>query len=193
MDISASKDFFIEKLTRELSPDLHYHSIEHTLDVHEAVVQLAEMENVNGHDILLLRTAAYLHDAGLINTYIGHEEASVKIAKEYLPRFGYRVDEIEEVSSMILTTKLPQGAQTKLEQILCDADLDYLGRDDFFMIAHKLRYEWKNYTTSTTLKQWYEIQIKFLEGHTYFTESARKLRCERKNYNLNQIKELMGV
>jgi len=193
MDITASKDFFIEKLSRELSPDLFYHSIEHTLDVHDAAVQIAELENVNGHDIILLRTAAYLHDAGLIKTYHGHEEASVDIARKFLPKFGYTVDEIDKVSAMILTTKLPQGARTKLDQILCDADLDYLGRADFFMIAHKLRYEWLTYATGTTLKEWYQIQVKFLEGHTYFTKSARELRCDRKNYNLNQIKEVMGI
>lgn len=193
MDIIASKDFFLDKLQRELSPDLYYHSIYHTLDVHDAAVKIAEMENVNGHDLLLLRTAAYLHDSGLTNTYSGHEEASVKIAKQYLPKFGYDKQEIEAVSSMILTTKLPQCAETKLEQILCDADLDYLGRDDFFMIAHKLRCEWNKYLKYTTLKEWYYIQIKFLEEHTYFTESARKLRCGKKQENLSQIKELMGV
>ncbi|MCD4678836.1 MAG: HD domain-containing protein [Bacteroidales bacterium] len=193
MDITATKDFFIEKLNRELKPDLYYHSIRHTLDVHDAAVKIAEMENVNGHDMVLLRTAAYLHDAGLINTYIGHEEASVVIAKEYLPKFGYSVDDIDIVSAMILTTKLPQKANTKFEQILCDADLDYLGRDDFFMIAHRLRCEWNIYNSQTSLKEWYQIQIKFLEGHTYFTESARKLRCEKKKFNLDQIKEVIGV
>ena len=193
MDILASKDFFLEKLSRELSPDLYYHSIRHTLDVHDAAVKFAELENVNGHDLLLLRTAAYIHDAGLIITYNGHEEASVEIAKEHLPKFGYTDDEIVTVSSMILTTKLPQQANTKLEQILCDADLDYLGRDDFFMIAHRLRCEWNKYAKYTTLKEWYIIQINFLEGHTYFTESARKLRCEKKNDNLKQIKDLMGI
>ncbi len=193
MDIEASKDFIIEKLSRELSPDLYYHSIEHTLDVHDSAVQIAKLEDVNAHDTLLLRTAAYLHDTGLINTYYGHEEASVEIAKEHLPKFGYTPDEIDKISAMILTTKLPQNAETKLEQILCDADLDYLGRDDFFMIAHRLRYEWKKYAAGTTLKEWYEIQINFLENHKYFTESARKLRFDRKIYNLNQIKEVMGV
>ena len=61
------------------------------------------------------------------------------------------------------------------------------------MIAHRLRCEWNIYNSQTSLKEWYQIQIKFLEGHTYFTESARKLRCEKKKFNLDQIKEVIGV
>ena len=32
-------------------------------------------------------------------------------------------------------TKIPQTPLTKLEEIICDADLDYLGREDFFEIS----------------------------------------------------------
>jgi uncharacterized protein len=193
MDIAASSEFVINKLKKELSSDLYYHSVFHTLDVHDAAVRVAKEENINGHELLLLRTAAYFHDSGLTITYAGHEEASMEIARNYLPEFGYTKDEIELISEMILKTKLPQSAKTKLEQILCDADLDYLGRDDFFMIAHRLRCEWNIYAKPTTLKEWYLIQALFLEKHEYFTESAKKLRCEKKNDNLQQVKELLGL
>jgi hypothetical protein len=93
---------------------------------------------------------------------------------------------------MIITTKLPQSANTYLDKILCDSDLDYLGREDFFMIAHQLQYEWNILNIRrTTLREWYELQIMFLGNHKFFTASAQRLRNVKKADNLNQVKELV--
>ncbi len=128
----------------------------------------------------------------MLKTYIGHEEASVEIVQETLPRFGYDKKDIDLISEMIITTKLPQSANTYLEKILCDADLDYLGREDFFMIAHQLQYEWNVLNIRhTTLREWYELQIMFLENHSFFTNSAIRLRDEKKADNLKQVQELV--
>jgi predicted metal-dependent HD superfamily phosphohydrolase len=192
MNFEKAREYIIKKLVDELNPALTYHNIDHTLDVLQAAGNLASLEKLNGHDKTLLETAALFHDSGMLKTYIGHEEASAEIVKQYLPDFGYQPDEIDIVCKMIITTKLPQSASTFLEKILCDADLDYLGRDDFFMIAHQLQYEWNVMNIRpTTLKEWYGLQIKFLEGHEFFTESAKRLRNEKKADNLKQVRELV--
>jgi HD superfamily phosphodiesterase len=192
MNYPKARDFIIKKLSKELDPDLTYHSIDHTLDVLNSARNLAELEKVNEEDRILLQTAALFHDSGMLKTYIGHEEASVEIVEEYLPDFGYTREHIEAISGMIITTKLPQSASSYLEKILCDSDLDYLGREDFFMIAHQLQYEWNILDIRrTTLREWYELQIMFLENHSFFTPSARKLRDEKKADNLKQVKELV--
>lgn len=192
MNYPEARDFITSKLLDELKPDLTYHNIDHTFDVLQAASNLARLENINEHDTILLETAALFHDSGMLKTYIGHEEASVEIAGSILPEFGYTANEIEIISQMIMTTQLPQSATTYLEKILCDADLDYLGREDFFMIAHTLRYEWNILDIrKTTLREWYELQIMFLENHNFFTPSARKLRNEKKAENLKQVKELV--
>jgi HD superfamily phosphodiesterase len=192
MNYPEARDFIIKKLSNELEPDLTYHSIEHTLDVLNAASNYAELEKVEPKDRLILQTAALFHDSGMLKTYIGHEEASVEIVHKYLPKFGYAKDDLDLISDMIITTKLPQSASTYLEKILCDSDLDYLGREDFFMIAHQLKYEWNVLNIRhTTLREWYELQIMFLENHTFFTKSAQKLRNEKKAENLKQVKELV--
>ena len=192
MKFTEARDFIIEKLVDELDPDLTYHNIDHTLDVLNAAGNLAELEKISTHDRALLETAALFHDSGMLTTYIGHEEASVDIARKYLPDFDYDKKDIDIISDMIITTKLPQSATTYLEKILCDSDLDYLGREDFFMIAHQLRYEWNILNIRyTTLRDWYELQIMFLENHNFFTPSSRRLRDEKKANNLEQVKELV--
>lgn len=192
MNFPEARDFIIDKLIAELKPELTYHSIDHTLDVLGAAVQFAEMEKISEYDTRILETAALFHDSGMLSTYIGHEDASIVFVEKYLPDFGYDKKDIELISKMILTTKLPQSADSYLEKILCDADLDYLGREDFFMIAHQLRYEWNVLDIRrTTLREWYELQIMFLENHKFFTPSAKSLRDEKKAENLKQIKELV--
>ena len=192
MNFVKAKKFLLGKLERELDPTLKYHNIEHTQDVLQSVENLGKMEHVNGKDFTLLKTAALFHDSGMLIQYDDHEEASTMIASKYLPEFGYTSEEIEVINKMIRTTRLPQNADTKLEKILCDADLDYLGRVDFFMIAHRLQYEWNKLNVkATTLETWYELQIEFLENHKYFTESAKKLRQKKKEQNMKEIKDLL--
>jgi uncharacterized protein len=192
MDYQKVKEVIIGRLRAELKPQLTYHNADHTLDVLEAATRLAGLENIKGHDRGLLLTAALFHDTGMLRTYAGHEEASAEIAREMLPAYGYSPADIDSIAGMILSTQIPQSAVTHLEKMLCDADLDYLGRDDFFMIAQQLRYEWNvlNFR-QTTLREWYELQIVFLENHRFFTRTAMEMREKTKAGNLRQIKELV--
>lgn len=192
MDFENLKKAVLQMLSQELRPTLYYHDIHHTLDVYHSAQRLAELEHVGEEDLLLIKTSALLHDSGMLRAYEGHENASCEIARELLPRYGYPEDYIRQVCRMIYTTQLPQKAVTLSEKILCDADLDYLGREDFFMIAQRLRLEWNlQKVRVTTLKEWYALQLKFLEAHIYFTPSAKATRCEGKQKNLNQIKEIL--
>jgi len=192
IDFKGAKAYIIEKLTNELNPDLKYHSIAHTIDVYHAATNLAKMEQVSEKDLLLVQTAALYHDAGLLIKYREHEQISCSFVKESLPLYGYKKCDIKTICQMILATRIPQEPHTLLDKILCDADLDYMGRDDFFMNAMRLKHEWMDYGIITSLKQWYLIQIDFLQKHSYFTNSAIKLRQEKKLIHLSQIKEMMA-
>ncbi len=193
MDFNKAKEYILKRLENELHPNLFYHSIDHTMDVYHSAVKIAEEEGVSGDDMTLIKTAAMFHDSGMIRTYVGHEEASADIARESLPQFGYDEIAIDIIAKLIMTTKLPQQADTFLEKIICDADLDYLGREDFIMISHRLRHEWVTQKINVlSLKQWYELQIEFLTSHTYFTEYAALTREKGKQENLQQIQELLN-
>jgi len=194
MDFKKAKKYILSRLAQELSPTLYYHNIEHTQSVYESVIQFAQMEGVIGAELNLLLTAALYHDAGMMTDYENHEEISCVLAKEILPSFGYLPDEINIVTELIEVTRLPQYAKTNQEGILCDADLDYLGRKDFFIHSFQLQLEWDLYKDrKTSLKEWLDIQVHFLSNHTYFTKSAATLRNEQKQNNLNAIRELLKL
>ena len=97
MDFEGAKKYTLNRLISDLSGKLHYHSVDHTLDVLDAVTRLADMENVNGHDQLLLKTGALFHDLGFIETYNGHEEASIRMAHKILPDYGYSSEDINVI------------------------------------------------------------------------------------------------
>jgi hypothetical protein len=80
-----------------------------------------------------------------------------------------------------------------LEEIICDADLDYLGRDDFHEIADKLRKELREHGKIDSDRKWDEIQVVFLTNHQYFTETAKRSRNTKKAQNLEEIKERLRL
>ena len=188
MDFQGAKSFIVDKLRKELDPAYTYHCIGHTLDVHAATLSLVGMEGIPEEEARLMEIAALYHDSGMLVKYVDHETASVGLASRFLPEFGFNKEEITVISGLIMVTRLPQKASSIAEQVICDADLDYLGREDFFIHAFELQHEWNHFgIRKTNLASWLDIQIKFLSEHDYFTKSATLLRSRRKTENLNEI------
>ncbi len=169
MQYQNLRDTILEKLERELSPEIFYHSARHTRDVMSVCNASAERENLSSEDTTLLLSAAVLHDAGFLHSKKEHEKEGVKIAEEMLPQLGYNESQIDKISKMIMSTKIPQNPKTVLEELICDADLDYLGREDFYDIGATLYKELKVQSIVQTEEEWDALQIKFLSSHAYHT------------------------
>ncbi len=179
--------FILDKLDTELPDTLYYHNLAHTEDVYTAAGRLGRIENISDIEMKLLLTAACYHDAGYLHTIIEHERESCRIAKEHLPRFGFNELEIDQICGMIMATRLPQTPHSKLQELLADADLDYLGREDFFEIGDKIFHE----LGMSNWNEWNKIQLKFLEQHRYFTQTALNLRGPKKQENIGKVKALL--
>ena len=184
-----AEKYIVERLKKELPDNLHYHDLRHTTDVCAAAERLALMEGIEGDDIFLLKTAALYHDAGFVKQYANNEDLGAALAQEVLPKFGYTQEQIEQIGRLIQATKVPQKPTTHLQQIICDADLDYLGGDEFHLIGDKLKRELMERDIISSDKQWDELQVKFLEAHTYFTKTAIELRRSNKLARLEEVKE----
>ena len=186
---TSIKQPILSRLEKELDPRLGYHNITHTLDVLEQAEVLAKQENVTDkHDLLLLKIAAVFHDSGFLFVYKGHEEKGCEIASESL-RSVFSEEDIKKVCGMIMATKIPQSPNTLLEQIICDADLDYLGRNDFEPISQTLHKEFIIFKIIPEDIIWDHVQIKFFESHHYFTGTSISKRNEKKLKHLNILKE----
>jgi ligand-binding sensor domain-containing protein/class 3 adenylate cyclase len=176
-------------LTKRLSPKLHYHCIDHTSDVVRAVEHIALTENVTDEGLFLLKTAASYHDAGFVEAYEKNEPVGARLAEEILPTYGYSKKHIDLIKELIFVTEIPHKPKNKLEEIICDADLDYLGRDDFHEIADRLRLELREHGKINSDRLWDEIQVDFLTSHRYFTKTSIDARRKKKLKHLEEIKE----
>lgn len=187
VDYSGAEHFIREKLKAEMPTKLSYHNLDHINDVLTSALRIAETEKINKEETNLLRIAALYHDAGFINTYKGHEAEGCLLAKATLPQFGFSTEQLEVICSMIMATKIPQTTKSKLDKILCDADLDYLGRDDFYEIGNRLYNEMKEQGFIETEREWNLTQKVFLENHRYHTNYGKTYREEEKQKHLSEV------
>ena len=188
MNFKEVQTFVLDLLDKELPSNLFYHGVHHTLDVCNAVEELSREEKVYGSDLELLRTAAVMHDIGFIEQYLDNEPIAVKFAQGMLPSYGYSHHQIAIVSDIIMCTQIPQKPKSHIEQIMCDADLDYLGRNDFFRISENLKKEWFAYHIVDSDEEYNRKQIIFFEQHSYFTKTAQCKRDPDKQLHLSKLK-----
>ena len=185
------QEILLDKLEKELPDYLFYHNVKHTVDVVTEVELIGWGEGCSDEEILLLKTAGLFHDAGHIIAYDNHEFYSTEIAREMLPKYNYSEEQIEKICEIIMATKLPPRPTNLLENIICDSDLDYLGRSDFIPVSNTLYEELKAQNKMGSLNDWNKIQVKFISGHQYFTETARSLREVNKQLQIERIQSLI--
>jgi HD superfamily phosphodiesterase len=192
MKLCEAEAFILKEFRKRLSETLYYHSVDHVLDVAEAVSRIAFAEGITDVETLsLLRTAALFHDVGFLKTYAGHEEKGCEMVHRILPDFDYADEQILIICGMIRATEIPQNPTNKLEEILCDADLDYLGRDDFEVIARYLFCELRERKMVKDEKSWNQIQVRFMKKHHYWTPTSNRTRQPKKQENLAYLQSVV--
>jgi adenylate cyclase len=185
------QELILDKLEKELPKSLFYHNVKHTVDVVTQAELIGLGEGVSDEELLLLKTAGLFHDAGHTIGYDNHEYNSTVIAREILPNYYYTQSQIELICELIMATKLPPKPTNKLEEIICDADLDYLGRSDMIPVSNTLFMELKEQNKIVDMNEWNRLQIKFISGHQYFTYPARNLREVNKQMQIERITSLI--
>lgn len=181
----------LEILHTKLPDDLTYHGLAHTLDVLDVCNQYIRREKVNSYDAKLLRIGALLHDIGFIKSNIDHETRGVEIAKKLMTEFNFSQKDFNTVKGLIMATRIPQTPKNHLEEIICDADLDYLGRSDFYRISNELYMELRVYAEMNDENTWNKAQIKFLNAHKYHTDFALKNRQPIKEERIAELIKLI--
>jgi predicted metal-dependent HD superfamily phosphohydrolase len=189
-DILLLTEQKVKSLYQSLTPaNLQYHNLLHTNNVVEAGSLLAGAEGLSEKERDLIVIAAWWHDTGyLFGTPAGHERRGADKAIAFLQESGLSDDDCKIVEGCILATKVPQAPQTKIEEIICDADLFHLGTEDFFPQNKRLRKEIELLQASKVKgKEWRKESIEFLRSHNYFTKTARQMLQSRKLENIRLL------
>ncbi|MBC8081853.1 MAG: HD domain-containing protein [Hymenobacter sp.] len=190
MNLALAEAYILHQLRTQLPAILYYHGVHHTLDVTQAAMRLAAAEGVTDETARqLLRTAALYHDSGFLRSFTGHEIVSCTLVREVLPGFDYAPAQVEAICEMIMATCLPQAPRSHLAEILCDADLDYLGRPDFEPVADTLFREFQARQMVTADEAaWNRAQEQFLTRHHYWTATAVAWREAAKQARLADVR-----
>lgn len=191
-DIIKDTEHFVLELFKEKLPNSYiYHNFNHTQRVVKSTKELIENSQLNVKEEEALLLAAWLHDTGYTVKFVGHEEESVKIARDFLSRQKVDEETIKMVEECIIATKFDRTPEGKLEYIIKDADSSHLAKDYFLDTSEFLRQELqllniKNYSTA----EWLEENINlFTEKHRYFTDHATKEWKPSKDKNLSALLE----
>lgn len=185
------QEIILDQLEKELPDYLEYHNVKHTIDVVTQAELIGWGEGVSDEDLLILKTAGLFHDIGHIWGSKDHEEKGAKYLQEILPKYHYSEDQIKKITDLVLATKFPPNPQNLLESIICDSDLDYLGRSDFIPISDTLYKELKAQNLIGSFNDWNKLQIKFLNSHQFYTNTAKSLREVNKQLQVERISKLI--
>jgi adenylate cyclase len=188
MDI---QEVMLDRLEQYLPDNLYYHSVKHTIDVVTEVELIGWAEGATDAEVLLLKLAGLFHDSGHTISYHDHEHHGSVIAREVLKDYHFEDHQIDEICRLIMATKMPPAPKDKLEAIMCDSDLDYLGRTDFIPVSNTLYQELQERQMIDSYDNWNKMQLAFIRKHQYFTQTAQKLREVNKQGQIERLKHLL--
>ncbi|MCA8832045.1 Pycsar system effector family protein [Hymenobacter pini] len=190
--LKQAKAYVQTLLEEKLPAQLVYHSPTHTATVAKEARALGEAAGLDEADQEALLLAAWFHDTGYIDTYDGHEFRSAELAGEWLTQQGYPAERVALVQQLIKATHRDSERETELEQLLVDADMSNMGRDDFFANGELLRAEWEATLGKTySNPDWAETQLAFLCEGKYYTKVARERYEEQLKENIKDQRKLL--
>ncbi|MEO1450815.1 MAG: HD domain-containing protein, partial [Bacteroidota bacterium] len=158
----------MDLLAHKLDKNYTYHNLGHTQQVVQAVAEIGSHSGLKEEEILLLKIAAWFHDLGYMQRYVGHEEDSIKMARAFLGEIGAPPATITEVEKLIEATILDLEPRSLLEQIIKDADLYNLAMPHAIEHSEEIRHEWKVFCDRNfTDEEWDVFNYDFFREHSY--------------------------
>ena len=183
--VESAELYVINFLKHNLPTETLFHSISHTQDVVNAVKTLSNEEGVLAEDTECVLIAAWFHDIGYVNGSKDHEAHSIKEVSLFLKDHNFPNDKIEKVIGCIKATQMPQQPKSKIDKIICDADLFHVATASFEENSKLLRVEWELLENKTmTDVEWYQCNSDFLKAHRFYTDFAFKNWSSLKGKNL---------
>jgi len=167
---------YIVHMMTNTATNMYFHNVKHALDVCYQVELLSQTENVNDEDVLLLKTAALMHDIGYTISYENDISlVSEEIAREFLPTFQYKPFQIDRICRLIKAANYESVPKDIVEEVMHDANHIYFGQDNYIEITMSLLRELEEHTISVNRTEWFKTRIHKLQNHKFYTETAKNM------------------
>ena len=183
--------YVTDLLEKQLPKEFYYHDFFHTFSVVNASDMLGDMNDISKAEKRIVLIAAWFHDTGYTKQIAGHEKQGASIAEQFLKSKEIDDTEIEAVKACILATQFPQQPQNMLERIICDADMMHVSEPNFMERSNQLRKEWEAQGKHLTDKEWYQVNINFMNNHSFHTKYCIEQLQKAKSKNLKKVLQKM--
>lgn len=181
---------YVEALLTEALPEtLTFHNLLHTKEVVSAAEEICLAEGLNDMETEEVLIAAWFHDTGYTRAYIGHEDESMALAREFLKAENYPAQRLEKVLALIDATRFMQKPRSTPEACLKDADNLHTGKMNFWQKGQTLKKEWEVHLGKVhSPAEWAALQLSFLENTVYYTNYCEKHYAPLKEKNIEMVR-----
>lgn len=188
--IQAAAAYATEHFSKNIPEDFVFHSIEHIQDVVKAVAEIAKGYELSPEKVELLQLAAWFHDMGYDKGSEGHEDRSCEYAETFLKEHNVPDEDIETIKGCIRSTRMPQSPSSRMQSILCDADLSHLGNELYWDRCGRVRQELLlTRNRIMTDIEWVDFELEFMLKHHYHTGEGERLFGEQKRKHIRQLEK----
>lgn len=187
--LQKAKDYVETLFKDKLSSVYFYHNFIHTTYTVNKAEEIMKNTPVAAEDQEKVLMALWFHDTGYVQCANNHEEEGVKIVKDFLQKENYPDQYIEDVSQLILATKISYSPQNLMEQIVKDADCSHFASHDYNDIADALRKEWElTNVRCFSNDEWNAGNLDMLKNkHQFYTDYAKQNWQPLKEKNIKKI------
>lgn len=189
--LHKAKDYVEILFKDKLSSVYFYHNFIHTTYTVNKAEEIMKNTPVSAEDQEKVLLALWFHDTGYIECAQNHEEKGVEILKNFLQNENYPENYIEDVSKLILATKITYEPQNLLEKIAKDADCSHFASHDYNDISDALRKEWElTNVRCFSNDEWNAGNLDMLKNkHQYYTDYAKENWNPLKKKNIKKIEK----
>ena len=180
--------FIHNHFDEHLSANRLFHNLQHTQQVAETALQIAQHYKLDSKKLFIVQTASWFHDVNFLESPVQHEKKAAQIAEKFLEEISVDKDSIKSIKSCIIATMHPQKPKNLMERIVCDAAMFHFGREDFAAKSKLLRKELYLITGKKTPKEeWIKRNTEFLQNHRFKTDYAKELFGDQQTKNMKEF------
>ncbi|MCD4695706.1 MAG: DUF5706 domain-containing protein [Bacteroidales bacterium] len=188
--IQKAEKFIADLINKKLPADMSYHTANHARNVASAARIIGKECELDDDELNMVILCAWFHDVGYVESYDDHETHSAEIAAEFLKSNEISDEQIDLVKNCIYATRIPQNPQSKIAEVLCDADMLHLAGPDYYEHVDLMRNECKRVEQKKLSKNDFDnISVHFFGKHHYHTQYGKTVLQKGKEKNLAMIKE----
>lgn len=192
-NIVKSASEFVSKLLKENLPsEFTYHNLIHACDVFDAVTELGKNSGLPDEELEIIQVAAWFHDTGFIKCCLDHENKSIEIADEFLKNIRCPDKKIDRITEIIIMTEMTNIPLSLSDKIIKDADILYIGKEDFYSKCLSLKSELESIDHKKfTESEWLYSSLNFINGTLFFTNYAKSKYEKKRQKNISRLNEMI--